>query len=103
MIFLICHIVVRHTITDLDHATTVLLINMLSGFVTLVLQLVYADRLNLWYVKAQFFAGRSTNESKQRVWDYPAALGSTARTRYNDYSKDKDYIPQEGYHGTEEE
>lgn len=97
VIFMIIHIIKRDKVEDMDHSTTILVITLVSGLTALVMNLVWADRLNLWYVKAQFMAGRSTNEAKGNVWNYPAALGSTARTLYN---WTDDYIPEvEGKEG----
>jgi hypothetical protein len=66
-----------------DHALTIMMTNVVFGIAALVLQTVWADRLNLWYVKTQFLAGRTVNESKNNVWGYLGSLGSTARTWYN--------------------
>jgi len=38
--------------TAIDHSTTVLLTTLISGVTGLVLQILWADRMNLWYVKA---------------------------------------------------
>lgn len=101
VIFLIVHIASRPRgfLSDdtKDHSSTVLLTTIISGFTGLVLQVIWADRLNLWYVKAQFKQGYSSNEAKNRSWSYPASLGSTARTWYN-YTDN--YIPEvEGKEG----
>ena len=91
VIMMIVHIIKREGVEETDHSTTIMVITFVSGLTALILNLIWADRFNLWYVKAQFMAGRSTNEAKGRVWNYPAALGSTARTLYN-YTDD--YIPE---------
>jgi hypothetical protein len=88
MLFFMVHLIVRYTISDDDHATTVFIINLLAGVTTLVMQLVWADRFNLWYVKRQFLAGRSVNKAKSMVWSWPAALGTTARTIFNNYDEE---------------
>lgn len=88
MLFMMVHMIKRHTVTEEDHATTVFIINLLAGITTLVMQLVWADRFNLWYVKRQFLAGRSVNKAKNMVWNWPAALGTTARTKFNNYDEE---------------
>lgn len=88
MLFMMVHMIVRYTVVEDDHATTVFIINLLAGVTTLVMQLVWADRFNLWYVKRQFLAGRSVNKAKNMVWNWPAALGTTARTKFNNYDEE---------------
>jgi len=92
-VFYLVHVIVRGggsygTDSATDHGMTVLIVNFVIGATALVMQTVMADRLNFWYVKTQFHAGREVNEAKNNVWTYPASLGSTARSWYN-YSDNK--------------
>jgi hypothetical protein len=55
---------------------------LVLGAIAVTFQLVWADRFNFWYVKQQVLAGRSTQEAKNGVWSFPAAIGSTGRSHY---------------------
>jgi len=66
-----------------DHSMAVMISHMILGLCAIVMQTVWADRFNFWYVKTQFLAGRDINSAKNNVWNYPASLGSTARSWYN--------------------
>jgi len=63
-IFYIIHIAIRNNgITVLpdtydDHSMSVMITMMVLGLLSLVMQTVWADRLNFWYVKQQFLGGR---------------------------------------------
>jgi len=66
-----------------DHSLSVVITSSILGLSAIVMQTVWADRFNFWYVKTQFLAGRDINSAKNNVWNYPASLGSTARSWYN--------------------
>jgi hypothetical protein len=63
---------------------------MIMAIAALIFQTVWADRFNFWYVKMQFLNGRSVNESKNNVWSYPSAIGSTGRSQYNYTNPNRD-------------
>jgi hypothetical protein len=66
-----------------DHSLSIFIVQMVMAITAIVFQTVWADRFNFWYVKMQFLNGRSVNESKNNVWSYPSAIGSTGRSQYN--------------------
>jgi len=88
MLFMMVHMILRYEVAEDEHIVAVFIVNLLAGLTTLIMQLVWADRFNLWYVKRQFLAGRSVNKSKSMVWNWPAALGTTARTVFNNYDEE---------------
>lgn len=73
-----------------DHSLNISIVQMLLGIFAIIFQTVWADRLNFWYVKQQFLNGRSVNEAKNNVWEYPASLGSTGRSQYHYENPNRD-------------